>query len=348
MENIVSYKCKNCGAPLEFDIQKQNHSCKFCLSEFAVSELSGQDVSTPDTPPEIPHDEYGDGAMAYSCSSCGGKIVTDTNTVSTFCVYCHSPTIIAANLTGEYRPAKVIPFKLGKEEVKTAMCALLKKRPLLPKDFRMFAEKGEISGMYVPFWLFSADMQGFLAAQGVRVMSWSDANFRYTKTDTFHVERAADVAFNNLPADGSAKMDSKLTQALEPFDYAAMQDFSMQYLSGHFAESYDIDSESASVHAFNRMDSGLTKMLEETVTGYNSYSVTARHNQRRKQDAMYVMLPVWTLSADYKGKRYTFAMNGQTGKMVGKLPTCAGRAFAWFGGIFAAVSLVAFVGGMLI
>ena len=32
------------------------------------------------------------------------------------------------------------------------------------------------------------------------------------------------------------------------------------------------------------------------------------------------MLPVWMVNINYKNKKYTFAMNGQTGKMVGDIP----------------------------
>ena len=34
----------------------------------------------------------------------------------------------------------------------------------------------------------------------------------------------------------------------------------------------------------------------------------------------YVMLPVYLLNVAYKGKNYRFAINGQTGKVVGELP----------------------------
>ena len=47
------------------------------------------------------------------------------------------------------------------------------------------------------------------------------------------------------------------------------------------------------------------------------------------------------LNTKYRGKTYTFAMNGQTGKFVGKLPVSKGRFAAWAAGIAAAVALVA-------
>ena len=34
----------------------------------------------------------------------------------------------------------------------------------------------------------------------------------------------------------------------------------------------------------------------------------------------YALYPVWILNTTWNGKKYTFAMNGQTGKFVGNLP----------------------------
>ena len=35
----------------------------------------------------------------------------------------------------------------------------------------------------------------------------------------------------------------------------------------------------------------------------------------------YALYPVWLLTSKWNGKDYTFAMNGQTGKMTGNIPT---------------------------
>ena len=58
-------------------------------------------------------------------------------------------------------------------------------------------------------------------------------------------------------------------------------------------------------------------------------------------------MPVWILNYNYKGKIHTFAMNGQTGKIVGKLPKSFGKIAAWFGGIFAGVTgILMLLGGL--
>ena len=59
----------------------------------------------------------------------------------------------------------------------------------------------------------------------------------------------------------------------------------------------------------------------------------------------YAFYPVWLLNTTYKDEKYTFAMNGQTGKFVGNLPTDKGK-FWRFAAIFTAVAGALIYGGM--
>ena len=47
-------------------------------------------------------------------------------------------------------------------------------------------------------------------------------------------------------------------------------------------------------------------------------------------------------SFTWQGKKYRFAMNGQTGKFVGNLPTDKGAYVRWFVGLTAGISVAAF------
>ena len=42
------------------------------------------------------------------------------------------------------------------------------------------------------------------------------------------------------------------------------------------------------------------------------------------------MLPVWMLTTLYNGQSYTFAMNGQSGKVTGNLPIDSGESTSYF------------------
>ena len=67
-----------------------------------------------------------------------------------------------------------------------------------------------------------------------------------------------------------------------------------------------------------------------------------------KEELEYVLLPVWMVNVKYNGKMYPFAMNGQTGKMIGDIPYSKGKAFACFIIIFVIVFILAMIGTWIV
>ena len=348
--SVVSMKCPNCAAPIAFDIGLQKWECKFCDSSFSESDAGSFEKQTDSQAGQWCPDSFTeeDGAAVYNCPGCGGKVLADKNTAATFCAYCHSPAILAGRLSGEFRPARIIPFKLVRDEAVASMQKLCKRKILLPKAFREAMDKGEITGLYVPFWLYSADVEAFYTATGKRITVWSDSRFKYTKTDTYQVEREMMIPLRQVPVDASARMDDKLMDALEPFDYGNLIPFSMEYLSGVFAESYDVDSIASAPRFHARARAGAQSAIAETTSGYNIIEKPNLRTNMKNMDCIYAMLPVWTLMTQYRGKTYFLAMNGQTGKSAGKLPICAARAAIIFGIVAAAVTITTLVGGMFL
>ena len=56
----------------------------------------------------------------------------------------------------------------------------------------------------------------------------------------------------------------------------------------------------------------------------------------------YALFPVWLVNATWNGKSYTYAMNGQTGKFVGNIPTDEKKAKLTGGLIGLAAGLLAY------
>lgn len=356
---VVVYKCQNCGGPLEFKADSQSWKCEYCTSDFTEEDLQGiikkeeteaqAQLSEEERHQEqVQETEFHEKATGYSCKSCGAEIVTDETTAATFCYYCHNPTIIPGQLSGDYRPAKVIPFQYDKQKATEAFIQWCKKKPLLPKFFTANSELEKLSGVYVPFWLFDCDTSGEVQADAKRVRSYTRGDIRYTETKHYRVERAGKANFRGVPADGSTKMDEKLMQVLEPYDYNQLRPFSMSYLSGFLAEKYDLNQNdvygriSKSVRGFTR------SLLSDTISGYSSVRETYSNVKINRADATYALLPVWVFTYQYKGKTYIFAMNGQTGKIAGNLPISFKRAAAWFGIISGASFITMLLGGLFI
>ena len=55
-------------------------------------------------------------AVIYNCPSCGAQVVTTASTAATTCFYCQNPVVLGGRLSGEFKPDRVIPFKLSKQK----------------------------------------------------------------------------------------------------------------------------------------------------------------------------------------------------------------------------------------
>jgi DNA-directed RNA polymerase subunit RPC12/RpoP len=356
---VVVFKCINCGGPLGFKADTQNWICDYCLSEFSEQEvrefISNEQAQAEAETSSAVLDElreqeldFQENALGYTCQSCGAEIVTDDNTAATFCYYCHNPTIIQRRLEGEYRPEKVIPFKFDREKATEIFKNWCKKKPLLSKQFTSDSEVEKLSGVYVPFWLFDCDSNGEISGDAIKVRTYISGDTQYTETKYYHVLREGKAIFSDVPADGSKKMDDELMSILEPYDYKDLTDFSMSYLSGYLAEKYDMDQNDVYGRVSGLIRENMSSLLQETIRGYSSVNIKNSDIKMKNVGATYVLLPVWLFTYQYKGKTYMFAMNGQTGKIAGKLPVSPGRAASWFGGISAAAFAAMLIGGQFL
>ena len=351
--NVIGYKCPCCNAGLKFGSNVQKLKCEYCDSEFVLdtviafnesdSKTDSVEFDWQSTPEQTFTADEEAGMSSFICPSCGGEILTDGTAAATFCPYCDNPTIMPARLDGMLKPDAVIPFQKSKEDAQAAFLNLCKGKPLLPKSFTSRQQLEKITGMYVPFWLYDCSGQINGSYKATRVSRWSDSKYHYTKTDHYLLSRNAGASFSGIPMDGSSKMDDTFMESIEPYDYSALTPFHTAYLSGYLADKYDVEAKAGEERIRSRVGKALDEQLESTFIGYASVVPTSKQLQVQQSNARYVLLPVWMLNTRYEGKLYTFAMNGQTGKMTGKLPICKKRRAAWFFGIAAVVSALSFL-----
>ena len=148
----------------------------------------------------------------------------------------------------------------------------------------------------------------------------------------------------NFTVDGSTKMPNGYMDAIEPYDYRAFQPFSTAYLPGYMADKYDEDADTCQARAHSRMQNSVSSELSASITGYNSVSTLSENIQIDYTAKHYALLPVWILNTRWEGKDFLFAMNGQTGKLVGNLPVSTKRViglFAAIAALFVAISVTA-------
>lgn len=327
--NVVDYKCPNCTATLKFNPTNQKWDCEYCKSSFGLDDLNKntEEYEYLKTKPLKDLD-------IYSCKNCGAKIMTDHNTTATFCVYCKSTAIMKDRLQDEYEPDKIIPFKKTKEDAIKAFTDVGIRKILMPKAFSNPKNIEEIRGVYIPFWLFDIECTGKVTSKCTRVTSWSSANYIYTKTDYYDVIRGGEAFFDNIPVDASKNFNDAVMNSIEPYNYKNLQEFNYGYLSGFYAEKYDLKDEEISHIAASRANDTMQNYLRNDMSGYSTNVVTDNSIFCKVEKGQYVLLPVWMLNIKYKDKMRTFAMNGETGKMIGDIPVDKVKAFLLTIGMF--------------
>lgn len=366
---VTNYQCPACTGPLHYSAKSGKLACDYCGSSFDVAEIEtlyarkeaeaaaakqaadakaeaaqaakaeaaeaaaasgGWDTS------DLSRDwgAEADGLRVYSCPSCGAELICDQSTAATACPYCGNPAIVPGQFSGALRPDYILPFRLSKDDAVQALRAHYKGKPFLPRSFTSANHIEQIQGVYVPFWLFDGGAEGAASYRASNTNVYETGDYEITETRHYHVVRAGSLAFEKIPVDASSKMPDDHMDSIEPFDYAQLRPFSTAYLPGYLADKYDVTIDDSRDRADTRCRETLAQALRDTVTGYGACVTEREDIALRRGKVHYALLPVWMLSTKWRGQDFLFAMNGQTGKLVGDLPTDRGR----FWGMFAAIA----------
>ena len=352
MAVLQEFKCPCCDGAIEFDSTLQKMKCPYCGSEFEMETLQAYDTELNGQPSENMtwdtaaggqwQEGETEGLRIYTCNTCGGEIVADETTGASACPFCGNPVIMTGQFAGALKPDLVIPFKVDKKAAVAALQNHCKGKLLLPKVFKDENHIKEVKGLYVPVWLFDTDADALVRYRTTRIRSWSDSQYNYTETQHFSVTRGGGIGFENVPVDGSTKMDDTLMESIEPFHIGEAVSFHTAYLSGYLADKYDVDAEASIDRANERIKKSTEEAFASTVQGYTSVIPVSSNIRLHNGRARYALYPVWILNTQWNGQKFTFGINGQTGKIAGDLPMDKNAFWTWMFGVAGAAAAAVF------
>lgn len=387
MDTTFTHKCPNCGGPLLFDPKDQKFHCEYCLNVYTEDEVSlyekqqkeaHLDSETPEeemtftaesqesamsseekdafkeaTGADEASEDTLEGTMEiFNCPSCGAQIVTESTTAATYCYYCHNPVVLSGRLTGEFLPDNVLPFAVEKEEAVEKFLAWTKKKWFIPKNFFSKEQIDKLTGVYFPYWVVDAEIDGQLQGTGTSIRVWRVGDLEYTETKQFNVGRSGKLSFKELVKNALSKnVQQKMVEAVQPFLLDKAVPFKSQYLAGFQAEKRDIEYESIKDTIQNELKNYSESLLRNSASGYTTLTNVKTNIQMEAEKNHYMLLPIWLVtyrSNDKSEKVYYYAMNGQTGKVSGVLPISYGRLSLVTLGIFATLLILFLIGGYFI
>ena len=311
MSDVTEYKCPTCGAPMQFDINKQCMVCKYCTNKYDLDymrdnldEVTEEKLSDFDWVERTKYvwEPYElDKMDEVECTSCGGKILMKAFYVSAKCPYCGHNVIISSDLDGDIRPDKVIPFKVSSKEFYDKYMEYISEFKKVPKEFKSKDIQKKIVGFYIPVWKYSC---------------------------TYKTDKNFDISVNNYPIlANDADVSEEVFYSLLPYGFSEAEEFTESCITGFCASKYIIGAE----NALKSTDAVLKDIYNENINAktYKKFDeeeldteekldklLTERLNTNIcNRELSYYLVPVWLLKINCEDKEFTFAMNGQTGRM---------------------------------
>jgi predicted RNA-binding Zn-ribbon protein involved in translation (DUF1610 family) len=330
-----TFLCPQCGAEMGWDANRRVLSCAYCGYEQAPDQAGG--IKEYDLEAFLHSGAgkahgYGLETKSVACQQCGATTVVEVGVTSTECPFCGSNVVLDQEIAPDViRPESVVPFQIGEEVALRRYRDWLGRGIFRPGDLARRAGRGQLYGVYLPFWTFDADA----------FSRWrADAGYHYYVQETYTVtENGRQVtksrqvrrtrwepawgqhsgSYDDVLVYATHSVDPDILERIYPFDTKQLLPYAPQYLSGWRAEQYRIDLNGgweigrAKVEDYER-SACIQQIPGDTYR--NLYVNTTISDATFK----HVLLPVWIASYPYKSKVYRFMVNGQTGKVQGEKP----------------------------
>lgn len=336
---VINFTCPNCGADMAYDIKLGKMHCVHC----DYSETIQEDSETYKNIAPEPEDE----TKPKYCVNCGGVLAAGTKTCATHCEYCGAPLVLADRLSGDMRPSYVLPFELDRSKAEEAFRKWCKNGRFSPKGFMSAKNIQRLQPMYIPYWLYDMDTTVTVRGTATRVHVYVRGETEFTETEFFDVRRKMRLEYSRVPHDASKQMDDTIMAKLEPYRFDGLKVFQMPYLAGFHADQADYSADELTPLVKQQVEGYAANYARGTISGYTGVNINQQNVIYNKIHSDYVYLPIWFISYRYRDKDYIFAMNGQTGKVIGEPPVSRGKVAGWFAGISAVAFAVLMVMGGL-
>lgn len=308
------YECPNCGANLQFDIASQKLLCRSCNASLDPYAFQKEKDAIED---------YSFNVTTFTCPQCGGEIYSSDDTAAAFCSFCGASTILDSRISHKRRPKYIIPFQRTKEDCKKSYMRMMRFAFFAPKELKDPKYIDSFRGIYMPYWSYNISNKGPISLSATRRHRRGD----YIITNHYALEGDLDAGYEGISYDASSSFSDAVSEAIAPFDLSQQKNFTPAFLSGFYADTSDIGSDTYKSDARKQAaDMTFKKIRKERA--FRSHSLNLSSDAANKEWTLHtacdqvdhVMYPVWFLAYRNKDRVAYATVNGQTGKAAADLP----------------------------
>lgn len=335
-------KCASCGTNMEYSNAKGGLVCLSCGNVKPIQDENNKGKKPLDDEAlELGKivknaNEKDEEQAVFKCYNCGADIELNAFEISKVCPYCLSANVSDLDLEDGLKPDKIIKFAIEKDQVFETAKKNLKRAWFLPNKFKAHPKPTSVHALYFPSFTFDANSFTKYAGELYCYENDSDGG---SKKRYFRVSGEITMQHRNTIIECcSALSQSKLNYVL-PYNYNSKIDFKKEYLLGYEVERYDNSLETG----FNNAKSIYARDIKRAIIKkHNADGEKSLDLDTNYKDKMfdYTILPIYLLMFDYRGKKYTGYMNGQTGKVGGRFPLSPWKIGFFSFGVVAIILLI--------
>jgi len=328
----AQFVCPCCAAKMTWSREEEKWACSFCHHTYDDDLIRQyhQAVTASETPSDLKWEPYvgqqRNDIRGCRCPRCG-LVLEAMEGQHACCPQCGQPGMTEHTVQGARQPDGVIPFQIDREQAQAAFRRFLRHRPLLPRRFARKKQMREMTGVFVPCWLFDCQVEADLSYSATRNVTWREEKFRVTRTDHFLSRRKGSMAFEGVLTNASSRLGLGHDTGL--FDMNRLQDYTSRNVEGHGAVCGDMGVETGIRRANERMDALIRASAHRTTGQYDAAMLKNIHVDITRGKIRYVWLPIWRLNGRYRRKQHVFLVNGQTGTVSGEMPVSVHQCMLW-------------------
>jgi len=330
-----TFLCSQCGAEMGWDADHKMLACDYCghqQSPDQVSEIVEYDLEEALSSGPGKAQGYGTETKTIACQQCGASTTVEPSVTSTECPFCGSNVVLEQETAADiFQPESLVPFQVSQDVALRKYREWLGKGIFRPGDLAKRAGRGQLYGVYLPFWTFDANAfsrwraeAGYYYYVNEKYTTTVDGK-RVTKTRKVRKtrwERASGQrsgSYDDVLVYATDSVDQKILKKIYPYNTGKLVPYAPQYLSGWRAEQYQIDLRQGWQMGRQKIESDEKDQCSRDVPGDTQRNLRV-NTTITDSTFKHVLLPVWIASYPYKNKIFQYMINGQTGKVEGQKP----------------------------
>ena len=316
-----SCKCEGCGDDMIFSPADGMLYCPSCASK--------KEIKTPNEYSKHPMNEFVDGAddnkkwaeqqKSMDCPNCGAEVVLGNYQVAARCPYCSSELVARKKSLVGLTPDAVVPFKIGKDRALELFRTKINKNHFVPGKFKKQLKADSIEGYYFPAFVYDAQVrsdyegrlyENYVVKRGDR----SEVRRRY-----FYISGNKVTKHEGVEVEASTKLTQAELQSIRPYDFVQAKAFAKEYIAGFPLETYSVGVKDTNKQAREIIESNIRWQILKGYH-YDGVSFLNINNFYEEENYSYCVLPMYRINYQYKNKKYSNVINGQSGRIGGSIP----------------------------